>query len=259
MLYNEIDQIVSTTHDTVNKLLQYKNWPDALALYFRYIQQRKMQDNTTTFSSDDFMIKAMKWWKERFYKTKKILVETRLIEVIKRKDELWKIVWWYIKVNFIIQNTTLLENQSLENPESDKQGTNTLVENINTLVEKEIQEKKKFLSLQEYKTEDWIKQRMRDIFTDDVMKLQISKYRLLLLFVNKWYNMIEDSKEWCDIFFQWMIDRSNRYWYSAPWFADWDILLLKSKEMFEWAEWWTREIKNYMSTLNKFLTPNTSK
>jgi len=110
-----------------------------------------------------------------------------------------------------------------------------------------------------YKSEQDIKDRIYELYDKDTISQNISKYRLLSLFATKWYDKIKDSKEWCDKFFSDMIDKSNRYWYSAPWFADWDTLLLKSKEMYEWAEWWDREIKNHMSTLNKFLTPNTPK
>lgn len=137
MIYQDIDQIVSTTHDTVNKLSKNKNWWDAIILYFRYIQQKKMQQNNQTLSTDDFMIKAMWWWRERFYKTKKILIDEWLIEVVKKNNELWQIIWWYIKVNFVIQSSRVSENQSLADPQSGKTGTNTPVININTPIIKE--------------------------------------------------------------------------------------------------------------------------
>ena len=86
MQYHDIDKIVSTTHDTVNALLEYKNWPDALALYFRYIQQRKMQGNNQTLSSSRFMMKAMWWGKDRFQKAKNILKEKKLVEDIVKKS-----------------------------------------------------------------------------------------------------------------------------------------------------------------------------
>lgn len=110
-----------------------------------------------------------------------------------------------------------------------------------------------------YKSEQDIKNRIYELYDKDIVSQNISKYKLLLLFSTKWYDKIKDDVQWCEKFFSDMIDKSNRYWYSAPWFADWDTLLLKSKEMYERAEWWDREIKNHMSTLNKFLTPNTPK
>lgn len=75
--------------------------------------------------------------RERFYNTKKLLVDEKLIEVIKKTDEQGKIAKRYIKVNYVIQSSRVRENQSVDSPESGKPGTNTLVEKINTLVEKE--------------------------------------------------------------------------------------------------------------------------
>ncbi len=129
--YWNIEQIVSTTHDTVNKLSKYKNGDSALMLYFRYIQQRKMQDNNQTLSADAFMMKGLNRWRDKFYNAKKILVDEKLIQVIPKRNK-WKIDWRYVKINFII--TRVLENHSVEKPECGKTTTNTLVENINTLV-----------------------------------------------------------------------------------------------------------------------------
>jgi len=142
--YNDIDKIVSTTHDTVNKLLTYRNWPDALALYFRYIQQRKMQWNSTTLSSTRFMRKATWRGQDRLMNAKKVLIDAWMIEEVKRRNEDWELKWRYIKVNFIItsvpESDTVVVADSissvLETPTTGKQVQNTLVENnINTLEE----------------------------------------------------------------------------------------------------------------------------
>ena len=106
-------------------------------------------------------------------------------------------------------------------------------------------------------SEQDIKNHIKQIYTEEIVNNNIHKYRLLLLFIMKWYNLKIDKKN-CDKFFSDMIDNSHRYGYSWEWFADRDTLLLKAKEMYEWAEWW-REIKNHMSTLNKFLSPNPKK
>lgn len=106
-------------------------------------------------------------------------------------------------------------------------------------------------------SEQDIKNQIKQIYTEEIVNNNIPKYRLLLLFIMKWYNLKIDKKN-CDKFFSDMIDKSHRYGYSWEWFADRDTLLLKAKEMYEWAEWW-REMKNHMSTLNKFLSPNPKK
>lgn len=106
-------------------------------------------------------------------------------------------------------------------------------------------------------SEQDIKEKIKEIYTEQIVNNNIAKYRLLLLFIMKWYNLKIDKKN-CDKFFSDMIDKSHRYGYSWEWFADRDTLLLKAKEMYERAEWW-REMKNHMSTLNKFLSPNPKK
>lgn len=106
-------------------------------------------------------------------------------------------------------------------------------------------------------SEQEVKEKIKEIYTEQIVNNNIAKYRLLLLFIMKWYNIQLDKKH-CDKFFADMIDKSHRYGYSWEWFADRDTLLLKAKEMYERAEWW-REMKNHMSTLNKFLSPNPKK
>lgn len=141
MIYADIDQLVTTTHDTVNKLMWYKNWWDALILYFRYIQQRKQQQNNQTQSSTRFMREATGWWQDRFTAAKKILLQNWFIEDIVKKDESWKIIWRYVKVNFVISvsesGTCVPENHTVESPVSGEQVQNTLVTKLNTLVTKE--------------------------------------------------------------------------------------------------------------------------
>jgi len=141
--YIDIDGLVSTTHNTVNRLFEYKNGGDALMLYFRYIQQRKQQQNNQTYSADIFMIKATGWGRDKFYKVKKILVDLKFIETIQRFDEQGKMAGSYVKVNFIIETNpsfdidAVVKNRSPWITESVKQDTNTLVSKVNTLVEKE--------------------------------------------------------------------------------------------------------------------------
>ena len=125
MYDNDVDIIVSTTLPTIDRLTTYKNGWDALLLYFRYVRQARLQKTNTTYSNDVFMAKWMGWSKDKFYKVKKILVENALIEGVMRKSADGKVEGAYVKVNFLIGNTTtLLKNGSLEKPESGKSDTN---------------------------------------------------------------------------------------------------------------------------------------
>jgi len=125
-MYKDIDIIVSTTLPTIDKLNTYKNGWDALLLYFRYIKQARLQKTNQTYSNDVFMMKAMLWWKSKFYKVKKILTDNNLIEQVMRTWEDGKILWQYVKVNFIINETTVHKNQTPEKPDSGKTDTNAL-------------------------------------------------------------------------------------------------------------------------------------
>ena len=97
------NEIVWTTFYTIDKILwSGKNWPDALALYFKYIEQSRIQSNNITYSLDFFMAKKMSWNIKTFYKVKKILQSLWLIDTISKTSEDWKKESWYVRVNFVI-------------------------------------------------------------------------------------------------------------------------------------------------------------
>lgn len=116
-MYHDIDIIVSTTLPTIDKLMGYKNGWDALLLYFRYVKQSRIQETNVTYSKDEFMIKAMKWGKQKFYNAKWLLTTLWLIEVVERRRENWQLDGKYVKVNFII-------TQTADNPEGGESDAN---------------------------------------------------------------------------------------------------------------------------------------
>lgn len=158
----------------------------------------------------------------------------RRSEEIEKRRESWRL-WWLASAR---KNKQMLASASKRQHQP--------ADNVNDNVYKD-----NILSEQE------VKEKIKEIYTEQIVNNNIPKYRLLLLFIMKWYNIQLDKKH-CDKFFADMIDKSHRYGYSWEWFADRDTLLLKAKEMYERAEWW-REMKNHMSTLNKFLSPNPKK
>lgn len=125
-----VNDIFSMTFYTYDKIREvgWKNWDSAVSLYIRYIEQARLQWTDSTYSTDKFMMKAMWRSKDKFYVVKPILQNLWLIEPKEKRDENWKIINHYIQVNFIIkgETTTVLENQSLAEPESGKSDTNTI-------------------------------------------------------------------------------------------------------------------------------------
>ena len=124
---NDVFSMTFYTYDRIRKEA-WKKWDSAVSLYIRYIEQARLQWTDSTYSTDNFMMKAMWWSKEKFYDVKPILQNLWLIELKEKRDESWKIMSHYIQVNYIIksEDTTVLKSQSLENPESGKSNTNTI-------------------------------------------------------------------------------------------------------------------------------------
>jgi hypothetical protein len=127
----DISTIYSTTEYTLDRIGSYRNWWDALLLYFRYIKQSRIQENVRTFSNDIFMEKAMSWGNDRLRHAKNVLKELWLIETIVKRDEKWRVSHSYVKVNFIIDTGAILsttpETRNQCCPEPVEPGTNTLV------------------------------------------------------------------------------------------------------------------------------------
>lgn len=86
---------------TISILLEEENGSDLIALYMFYQRQSKLQWTNISFTTSAFTMKWLGWWKDRYLKAKKILIEKNIIEDIVKKDEKWKIEWWYVKLNFI--------------------------------------------------------------------------------------------------------------------------------------------------------------
>ena len=108
---------------TIDKLMEYKEGWDALMLRFRYYQQRLIQGQILTYSTDKFMMKAMGWGNRKLAKIKSILLKYWMIDVVMKKE--WnKIAGWYVKVNYtfnpetVRKHTVVYEMDQKEDEES---------------------------------------------------------------------------------------------------------------------------------------------
>lgn len=105
MSFMDSEQIVWTTFYTIDKLMEHKNWPDALALYFKYIKQSRIQKTNQSWSLDVFMAKWLWRGSSRLKNAKALLKKLWLIEVIQSRWLNGKIATRYVKTNFIIDET----------------------------------------------------------------------------------------------------------------------------------------------------------
>lgn len=138
----DINEFVWTTFYTIDRIIKewWKNWWDALLLYFKYIELSRMQATNQPWATDTFMMNWLWWGEDKLWKAKKALKDLWLIEIVRRNEEWWKFWKTYIKVNFIINDTdkfkeadltTTGENHGVVKPLSGKTRTNALSNEVN--------------------------------------------------------------------------------------------------------------------------------
>ena len=107
---NEIQlekELCITTLKTLTVLFAEKYWPDAVALYFFYYKQCKLQQTNQARSTKSFCLKWLWRWETKFRRAKNILKKYNIIEDIKNIDEKTKkINGRYIKLNYINSTST---------------------------------------------------------------------------------------------------------------------------------------------------------
>lgn len=98
---NELFWVTSYTYDRIMEV-GWKNWPDAFALYFKLMKQARIQQTNQTYSLNEFLKKWLWRWDERLKKAKDILKSLWLVDDLNVRNEKWKIMWHYIRVNYLI-------------------------------------------------------------------------------------------------------------------------------------------------------------
>lgn len=145
------DDLLIVNKITIDKLFQLDNAADCVALYMFYYKTAKWQKTNTIKANDTYIKKSLKWGADKIRKTKTILKENGLIDIVQRRKD-GKIDGWYIEVSYLVTERNLddvkikvqdyepttpeskntYEQQHL-NPTSRKQDTNALKENIKCL------------------------------------------------------------------------------------------------------------------------------
>ena len=145
------DDLLILNKITIDKLFQLDNAADCVALYMFYYKTAKWQKTNTIKANDTYIKKSLKWGADKIRKTKAILKEHGLINIVQRRKD-GKIDGWYIEVSYLVternledvkikvqdQVPTTLEinntyNQQHLKPTSRNQETNALKENTKCL------------------------------------------------------------------------------------------------------------------------------
>ena len=128
------DNLLVVNKSTIDKLFKEDN-QNPLVLYLFYYKTAKWQKHNPIKASDDYCKKCLHWGNDKLTATKQKLKELELIETIKRTDEKGKIVGWYVKVNYLVDESRTPETTTPVKPELVSQETNTInnkyINNIN--------------------------------------------------------------------------------------------------------------------------------
>lgn len=96
------DELLILNKYTIDTLFKLENCTDCIALYVFYYKTSKWQKTNTIKANDTYVKKSLKWGEDKVRRTKKILKENGLIDIVQsRKDG--KICGWYIKVSYLVQ------------------------------------------------------------------------------------------------------------------------------------------------------------
>lgn len=126
------DDLLVINKTTIERLFQINNH-NALILYLFYYKTAKWQKTNPIKANDDYCKKCLHWGIDKVQATKKKLKEMELIETIRRTDDKGVVVGWYIKVNYLIDDSRIPKTTIPTSPQLDKQETNTINNNIKIL------------------------------------------------------------------------------------------------------------------------------
>lgn len=147
-LLDVADDLLIINKTTIDRLfLEEKQ--HALILYLFYYKTAKWQKHNPIKANDDYCKRCLHWGTDKLKETKQRLKEMELIAVEKRFDEQHKLEGWYVRVNYLIDNSTIPKTTIPTKPQVDIQETNTnnnnnINTNNNKNTNKEIYKEKRF-------------------------------------------------------------------------------------------------------------------
>lgn len=129
------NELIIFTKQTYDAFLKSDNPAELIALYSFYYYTAKWQKTNQPKCTTGYAANGLKWSESKIRKFKKELIDLGLVEDVAIRDERNKIAGHYIKLNYILKQSTLKENHTIENPQCgnsdsvEKKGTNALSDN----------------------------------------------------------------------------------------------------------------------------------
>lgn len=285
----DANEIFWMTFYTYDRILEewWTNWPDALALYIKLIKQTRIQQTNQPKSLDIFLEKWLWRWYKRLKNAKDVLNRLWLMDNVIVRDELGKMVWHYVRVNFLIneqkvrtQGITYNLSTTYSEPvmDSDQLSLNAhkCLNNINinalntkeeNNIENQNQEQSQdtnnsFPKQKDSNTHskiselDFIKNSddIRDIFDDDEIAQHKIQLKIILKMVELWYK-VKKSKSDIEKEFERLKAKAKLYWLIQwDWNIAWNTFYQKIDKRFDWhTEKW-KKVKNFKTSIIPFIS-----
>ena len=123
------NELIIFTKQTYDAFLKSDNPAELIALYSFYYYTAKWQKTNQPKCTTGYTANGLKWSESKIRKFKKELIDLGLIEDIALRDEHNKIAGHYIKLNYILKQSTLTNFHTIENPQC---GNGDSVEDLRT-------------------------------------------------------------------------------------------------------------------------------
>lgn len=106
----EIHQdLIISSKQTIRLLLNQKNGSDLISLYTFYYYTAKWQKTNQPKATIPYVMKGLKWGRDKVRERKQQLISLGLIEEVRRKNNNSKYLGWYIKISYIFGKNTILD------------------------------------------------------------------------------------------------------------------------------------------------------
>lgn len=119
------DDLLIVNKTTIERLFNEET-QNPLILYLFYYKTAKWQQCNPIKATDEYCKKCLHWGIDRLQATKRRLKEMELIQTIRKTNDKGTVEGWYIKVNYLINNSRIPETTIPSRPQLVSQETNTI-------------------------------------------------------------------------------------------------------------------------------------
>lgn len=185
------DDLLIVNKTTIERLFNEET-QNPLILYLFYYKTAKWQQCNPIKATDEYCKKCLHWGIDRIQATKKRLKEMELIQTIRKTNDKGTVEGWYIKVNYLINNSRIPETTIPSRPQLVSQETNTINNKyINTNNNKNTKEEK----VERYFDNEEVNDLFNE-FLDFRKKLKaVNNDKAITLLVNKLKDYEDETKK----------------------------------------------------------------